>query len=101
MRETEAKSVRCFTEDIGSDGAVMEIRLETNGERKKVYAKVMKDGREVAFASREESGEIILSVKRQSELTGEEYLDVFRKSGLCIAQLAGIELPEEPVASEN
>lgn len=101
MKEVNVKSVRNFTEEIGSEGAEMEIRMEKSGEAVKVHAKVLKDGKEVAFASREENGQIILSIKKADELTGEEYLDVFHKTALCIAELAEIELPEESDPEEE
>lgn len=95
MKEVDVKSVRNFTEEIGTEGAEMKIRMEQSGNVAKVHAKVVKDGKEVAFASREESGQIILSIKNPEGLTAAEYVDIFSKSAKCIAELTGIEIPEE------
>ena len=94
MKEVDVKSVRNFTEEIGTEGVEMKIRMEQSGENVKVHAKVVKDGNEVAFASREEGGQIILSIKYPDVLSVEEYLDVFSKSAKCIGELTGL-IPEE------
>lgn len=95
MKEVDQKSVAQYEEPIGSDGAIMKLRMEACGKSKKVYGRVLKDGKEVAFVSREEEGQIILNVKSPDLLNGEEFADVFHKSCSCIAELCDIELPTE------
>lgn len=92
MKEVSEKSVRNFEEEIGTEGAALNIQKQTSGENVKLHGVVTKGGREVAFASREEDGTIVMSIKKPAMLNGDEFLDVFAKVGACFASLLGIEV---------
>ena len=91
MKEVSEKSVRNFEEEIGTAGAALNIQKQTSGENVKLHGVVTKGGKEVAFASRDEDGAIVVSIKKPALLSAREFREVFAKVGACFAELLGIE----------
>lgn len=90
MEKVSTTGIENYTETIGSNGAVMNIRVETTPEGKFINAPVKKDNNEVAILARQQDGKIILVVKAGAQITKEEFLDIFKKSADVVAELTDI-----------
>lgn len=94
MEKVSATGIENYTESIGSNGAVMNIRVETTPEGIFINAPVKKDGKELALLARQQDGKTILVIRADAAITSEEFFDVFNKSAEVVAEIVGIRKPE-------
>lgn len=90
MEKVSTTGIENYTEKIGNDGAVMNIRVETTQEGKLINAPVKKDKIELAVLARQQDGKIILMVRAGVEMTKEEFFDLFKKSAEVISELTDV-----------
>lgn len=90
MEKVSATGIENYTEKIGNDGAIMNIRLETTPEGKLINAPVKKNGKELAILARQQDGKIILVVRANVEINKEEFSDIFNKAASVLLELVGI-----------
>ncbi len=90
MEKVSATGVENYTEKIGSNGAVMYIRVETTQEGILINAPIKKGKTELAVLARQQDGKNILLIKSGVEITTDEFYDIFKKSAEVIAEIIGI-----------
>ena len=83
-----------YTEEIGSDGMIMNIRVEITADGKKINAPVVKNEKTVASLSSETDTSLFLSIDKAANLTPEEHFDLFAKCASVVAEIRGIVKPE-------
>lgn len=94
MKKVSETGIEKYTEEIGTEGMVMNIRVETTADGKRVNAPVKKGEKTVATLTSENDGSIFLSVAKDAGLIPAEFFDLFAKSASVIAEIRGIEQPE-------
>ena len=94
MKKVSETGIEKYTEEIGTNGIVMEIRVETTADGKKVSAPIKKGDKTIATLTSETDGSIVLSVNRDAGLTPAEHFDLFGKAASVMAEIRGIEKPE-------
>ena len=94
MKKVSETGIEKYTEEIGAEGMVMNIRVETTANGKSVNAPVRKGDKTVASLTSETDGSIFLSVHKNAGLTPEEHFDLFAKAASVIAEIREIEKPE-------
>lgn len=90
MEKVSSTGVEIYNEEIGSNGAVMNIRVETTQNGILINAPVKKDANEIAVLARQQDGRIALLIKSGVEITTDEFYDIFNKSAKVIAKFIGI-----------
>ena len=94
MKKVSETGIEKYTEEIGSEGIVMNIRVETTAEGKKVSAPFVKEDKKIGSLTSEIDGSIFLSINKDAGLTPAEHFDLFAKAASVMAEIRGIEKPE-------
>ena len=96
MKKVSETGIEKYTEEIGTEGMVMNIRVETSADGKKVSAPIVKGENEKKIGSliSEVDGSIFLSIDKNANLAPEEHFDLFAKAASVMAEIRGIEKPE-------
>lgn len=88
MEKISETGIEKYIERIGSDGIVMNIRVETTSEGKRVNANVVRnDEKTEAQLIRECDGATLLTVRKDADLTVDEFKELFTKCGNVLANL--------------
>jgi len=95
MKKVSETGIEKFTEQIGSGDLVMNIRVETTAEGKRVSAPVVRDEKQLAQLIRETDGSTLLTIRKDATLSAEEFSDVFTKSAAVLAEIFDIKDVEE------
>ena len=90
MKKVSETGIEKFTEQIGSGDLVMNIRVETTAEGKRVSAPVVRDEKQVAQLIRETDGSTLLTIRKDVVLSAEEFGDLFTKSAAVLAEIYDI-----------
>ena len=90
MEKISETGIEKFREPIGSDGLVMNIRVETTAEGKHVNAPITRDDKQLAQLIRENDGSTLLTIRKDAVLSAEEFGEIFTKSGSVLAEIYGI-----------
>lgn len=90
MEKVSQIGIEKYTENIGSEGAVMNIRVETTANGKAINAPVKKGEKNVATLTRNEDGSIFLDIKKDSQLSAAELQDLFTKSFAVLSEVLEI-----------
>ena len=90
MKKVSETGIEKFTEQIGSSDLVMNIRVETTAEGKRVSAPVARNEKQVANLIRETDGMILLTIRKDAVLSAEEFGDLFAKSAAVLAEIYDI-----------
>lgn len=90
MKKVSETGIEKFTEQIGSGDLVMNIRVETTAEGKRVSAPVARNEKQVANLIRETDGMILLTIRKDAVLSAEEFGDLFAKSAAVLAEIYDI-----------
>lgn len=90
MKKVSETGIEKFTEQIGSGDLVMNIRVETTAEGKRVSAPVVRDEKQVAQLIRETDGSTLLTIRKDAVLSAEEFGDLFTKSAAVLAEIYDI-----------
>ena len=94
MEKVSQTGIEKYTEKIGED-IVMNIRVETNADGKKVSAPYKRGEKTIGSLTSETDGSIFLSVNKDANLTPAEHFDLFAKAANVIAEIRGIEAVAE------
>ena len=95
MKKVSQTGIEKYTEEIGNEGAIMNIRVETTAEGISVNAPVRRNEKKIATLTSESDGSAFLSVEKDANLSPEEFFDIFHKSASVLAQIRGIEEPDQ------
>ena len=102
MRKISETGVEKYTEEIGNSGLVMNIRVETTADGKKVNAPVKRADKTVACLTRETDKSVFLSINSDANLSAEEFSSLFSKSVSVLNELASVTVePEEDDNEED
>lgn len=87
MQKISETGIEKFRETIGSQGVVMNIRVETLNEGKRTYADIVRDEKSEGQLIRETDGSTLLTIRKDADLTAEELAEVFTKSGEILVEV--------------
>lgn len=90
MKKVSETGIEKYTEQIGSGDMVMNIRVETTAEGKRVSANAVRDEKQIAQLIRETDGTTLLSIRKDAALSAEEFSDLFTKSAAVLAEIYDI-----------
>lgn len=95
MKKVSETGIEKYTEEIGTGGTIMSIRVETTADGKYLNGQVKKNDKTVSTLSIENDGRIFMSVSSDANLTNEEFYDLFPKAAAIVGEILGIEAPGE------
>lgn len=94
MEKVSETGIEKFREKIGTDGLIMNIRVQKTADGTSFNAPVVRGEKKVATLSSETDGSFMLSAEKDANLSPAEFFDLFKKSADVLAEINGVEKPE-------
>ena len=95
MEKVSEKGITNYTQKIGNDGAIMQIRVEMTEAGTYVSAPVDKGELRLGLLSRDTNGQVVMSITNDQKLSPLEFMDMFNKSADVLAEILNITNEEE------